>query len=217
MVFKRRTRRGFWRTLWETFFPRGGWLRAASYVWYRLRRLPDSPHRIARGIGAGVFVCFTPFFGLHFLTAAIISWVIRGNIVASLLATFFGNPLTFPLIAAVSLRLGNFILGTEALLHENRPLTRVFSDAMAELWFNIRALFTAEQAEWSNLWDFFREIFLPYLVGGLVPGLLVALAFYALSLQVIEAYQHRRRGRIRAKFEELRRRRQQRLDDGDGS
>jgi hypothetical protein len=31
-----------------------------SYVMHRLRRLPDPPHKIARGIAAGVFVSFTP-------------------------------------------------------------------------------------------------------------------------------------------------------------
>ncbi|RMD91547.1 MAG: DUF2062 domain-containing protein, partial [Alphaproteobacteria bacterium] len=96
----------------QLVYPRGGWWRAATYVWHRLRRLPDSPHRIARGIGAGVFVSFTPLFGMHFVLAALIALLIRGNVLAAVLATFFGNPLTFPLIAAASLKLGALILGS---------------------------------------------------------------------------------------------------------
>lgn len=212
MVFKRRTKRGFWRTIAETFYPKGGWGRAVSYVWLRLRRLPDSPHRIARGIGAGVFVCFTPLFGLHFLSAALVSWLIRGNFLAAILATFFGNPITFPIIATVSLRLGNWILGTNALVNETRPLHRVFSDSLWELWDNILSMFGPAQAEWTSLWDFFREIFLPYIVGGFIPGLIVAYGFYAFSLPVISAYQNRRKGRLRARFEEKRRRKKQKMD-----
>ena len=67
MVFKRRNPRTWLRTVAEVFYPRGGWRRAVSYVIHRLRRLPDPPHKIARGVAAGVFVCFTPFFGFHFV------------------------------------------------------------------------------------------------------------------------------------------------------
>ena len=39
------------------------------------------------------------------------TWVLRGNILASLLATFIGNPVTFPIIATVSVELGTWMLG----------------------------------------------------------------------------------------------------------
>ncbi|HKK86405.1 MAG TPA: DUF2062 domain-containing protein, partial [Roseovarius sp.] len=93
MVFKRRDKRPLWKAVADFLWPRGGWTRAFHYVKHRLRRLPDPPHRIARGIFAGIFVTFSPFFGLHFFLAASLAWVMRGNIVASLLSTFVGNPL----------------------------------------------------------------------------------------------------------------------------
>ena len=66
MVFKRRTPKTFGRAFIETFYPRGGWGRAVRYVVHRLRRLPDPAYKISRGIAAGVFTSFTPFFGFHF-------------------------------------------------------------------------------------------------------------------------------------------------------
>ena len=36
---------------------------ASSISGHRVRRLPDTPHRIALGFACGVFVSFTPFFG----------------------------------------------------------------------------------------------------------------------------------------------------------
>jgi len=113
VVFKRRDKRPIWQVVKEFFWPRGGWARAAHYVKHRLRRLPDSPARIARGIFAGVFTTFTPFFGLHFIVAALIAFVMRGNILAALLSTFFGNPLTYVPIAMASLRTGYWMLGLE--------------------------------------------------------------------------------------------------------
>ncbi|MEL6961065.1 MAG: DUF2062 domain-containing protein, partial [Pseudomonadota bacterium] len=61
MVFKRRDPKPFLRGALELLWPRGGWARAFHYVRHRLRRIPDSPERIARGIWAGVFTTFSPF------------------------------------------------------------------------------------------------------------------------------------------------------------
>ena len=72
-MFKRRTPKSYLRMLADWVYPKGGWGRAISYVLHRLRRLPDPPHRIARGVAAGVFVCYTPFFGLHFFLAAFLA------------------------------------------------------------------------------------------------------------------------------------------------
>ena len=110
-MFRRRERRGPLRIIAAAFYPPGGWRRALSYIAHRLRRLPDTPGRIARGAAAGVFVTFTPFFGLHFLAAAVVAWLVRGNIIAALLGTFVGNPFTFPIIAASAIELGAMILG----------------------------------------------------------------------------------------------------------
>ncbi len=202
MVFKRRDKRSFWRTVGAFFWPKGGWTRAARYVQYRVTRLPDPPHRIARGIFVGVLVTFSPFFGLHFVLAALISKIIRGNIVASLLATFVGNPLTFPAIAASALQTGYFILGTAGRTAKDVHLTlgAKIIGAGADLKHNFLAMFTKETAHWDRLAVFFDEVFLPYLVGGIVPGLICAIAAYYFSLPVILVYQKRRQARLKAKW-----------------
>lgn len=203
MVFRRRDRRPIWRIILEFFWPRGGWGRAAQYVKHRLRRLPDTPEKISRGIWAGVFVCFTPLYGLHFVTAAIIAKLMRGNILASLLATFFGNFFTFPIIAAVSLRLGHWMLGERYRPQSWHYLWDEITGALGELWRNIRALFTAADAHWGHLKMFYDEIFFPYLVGGIIPGIIAATVCYYLVLPLIRAYQNRRRKQLRAKLDKL--------------
>lgn len=202
MVFKRRDRRSLWRTVREFVWPRGGWRRAFHYVRHRLHRLPDAPHRIARGVFAGVMVSFSPFFGLHFLLAALIALIIRGNVVAALLATFVGNPLTFVGIATLSLETGRLVLGRMgedgALNH--RSLGGKFVDAWGDLKGNFLSMFTGSGAEWDKLHVFFHDIFFPYMIGGLIVGPIAGLVFYYLSLPIITAYQHRRKGRIKEKL-----------------
>lgn len=201
MVFKRRTPRSYTQTVAETFYPRGGWSRASRYIAHRLRRLPDPAYKISRGVAAGVFICFTPFFGLHFFLSALTAWAIRGNVLAALLATFFGNPLTFPLIAALSIEFGSWMLGQPPV-----PISRVFSafsDAAGEIWRNFVAIFTPARAEWASLAEFFQTIFLPYLVGGILPGLIAAVAAFFLTKPVITAYQKARAKRFIARQEKL--------------
>jgi len=198
-VFKRNPR-SYARIVLEFFYPRGGWYRAAQYVIHRVRRLPDPAHRISRGIASGVFVCFTPFFGLHFLSAALIAWVIRGNILAALLATFVGNPITFPLIAELSLSLGSKILGLPIDMHLPQVVD-AFAHAATDIWHNLVAIFTPEQANWEGIARFWHRVMLPYLVGGLAPGAVAATVAYFLTTPLITAYQKARIKRLRKRYE----------------
>lgn len=202
-MFKRRDPRSYGRIVTEFIYPRGGWRRAGAYVWHRLRRLPDQPHRIGRGAAAGVFVSFTPFFGFHFLSAAAVAWIIRGNILAALLATFVGNPITIPFIAVLSLTLGRQMLGIEGKLNSH-IIFREFSRASAELWNNFLAIFTERTAHWGHLADFFYQMFLPYLVGGLIPGIIAGIIAHYLTVPVIKAYHKRRAKKMADRIARLR-------------
>lgn len=215
MVFKRRDRRPIWKIVLEFFWPRGGWKRAALYVKHRLRRLPDPPHRIARGIFAGVLTTFTPFYGLHFVIAATIAWIMRGNIIAALLATFFGNPLTYVPIGVISLNTGYWLLGmsrrADPELHGS--LGRMFVDAGADLKRNLIAAFTDTDMDWSRLSVFYDEVFFPYLIGGIIPGIVAGVICYYISVPLIRAYQNRRKGAMKAKLAALRKKRPLATDD----
>ncbi|MDP2084731.1 MAG: DUF2062 domain-containing protein [Gemmobacter sp.] len=203
MVFKRRDARSWARVALEFFWPKGGWTRAASYVMHRLRRLPDSPERIARGVFAGVFVSFTPLFGLHFLSAAAIAIIYRGNILAALLATFVGNPITFPIFATMSLETGYWLLGSEFRI----PLTQVmpaFGEATSQLWKNIVGVLTGEPTHWEQLARFFHKVYLPYIIGAIIPGTLVGLIFQYASLPLIRAYQRLRSRKLLERVEKRR-------------
>jgi len=202
-VFKRRDPKPFFRSMLELVWPRGGWARALQYVNHRVRRLPDTPEKIARGIWAGVFTTFTPFYGIHFFIAAMLATTMRGNIIASLMATFFGNPLTYVPIGIVALQTGHWLLGTEMKEGTERSFGGKFVDAGEDLWQNLLNLILGEPRDWTGLATFYDEIFFPYLVGGLIPGVIAATISYYLAVPVIRAYQKRRKGAIKAKFESL--------------
>lgn len=191
MVFKRRDRQGWFAWLREMVYPKGGFRRATRYVLHRMRRLPDRPHRIARGVFAGCLIGFLPLPGLQFLGAGLLAWVMRGNIFAALLGTFNSNPITTPIFAVGAITLGHWILGVDTPLSAE-AIGAGFADAGRDLWHNLAAAFGPEQMHWDGLREFWNDIYLPYFIGALLPGFLLSLGFYYATIPVVEAYQKTR-------------------------
>ena len=197
-MFRRRTKQSL--TAWSVaqLWPRGGPWRALKYQWHRLRRLPDPPHRVARGIFAGTFVNFPPIYGFQIPAAIALAWVLRGNILAAVLATLLSNPITTPIIAVVSLQSGYWILGrTEHL--SVKGIFAAFGMAASEIWHNVTAMFTPAEAHWDGLAGFWDRIYLPFLVGSIVPGLLVSFLLAWATIPAVRAYQSMRKRRIQRK------------------
>jgi len=213
MVFRRRDARPWLTVVAHWFYPRGGWGRAIQYIRHRVHRLPGTPESIARGIFAGAFAVFTPFYGLHFVIAALLARVMRGNMLAALLATFIGNPLTYVPIALISLETGYVLLGEAAPgARIGLGLGQAFAGAWRDLRHNFMAMFTDRVANWDELAVFYDSVFYPFMIGGIIPGLITATVCYYLSVPVIRAYQQRRIAKLRAKVEKLKAQAQQRAD-----
>ena len=79
MVFKRKKKQTILKNLKSLFFPEGGWRRAIEYLSHRIKRLQDSPHRIALGLSFGVFASFSPLFWLSFCIGSFISIRFKAN------------------------------------------------------------------------------------------------------------------------------------------
>ncbi len=200
MVFKRRDQLPFTQRLREFVLPRTGWLRAVKYVGLRIKRLPDSPHRIALGLSIGVVVSFTPFFGLHMIFGVVLARLVRANGLAGFLGTFFGNPLTFPFIVGLSFGVGRWLTGAEG-----EPLTAAnvhesFYQALQGLKSTAKSWFGFGSSEIERMAGFWNEIFWPYLLGGILMGPLFGLATYVLARPMIKVYQGHRRKKLMAKI-----------------
>ena len=196
MVFKRRDKPPVLTRLREWIYPRRGYRRGIEYLGHRVRRLPDTPHRIALGFACGAFISFTPLFGFHLLFGAGLAWILRANIVASVIGTLVGNPLTTPLIAALSLTLGRRILGHGVSGRDFGRIAEAFSQAAIGIWESALSLIGFGRPQWQKLSLFFYDMAWPYLVGGLLPGIITGIACYYLVRPLVAAYQARRRTRM---------------------
>lgn len=69
-----------------------------------------TPDEIARGLAAGVFIAFIPFFGTHTITAIGTAQILRLNTLIVILGTQISNPLSFPFQIFLSAEIGNLLL-----------------------------------------------------------------------------------------------------------
>ncbi|MEL6765590.1 MAG: DUF2062 domain-containing protein [Pseudomonadota bacterium] len=196
MIFKRRQPPTISTRARELVYPRKGFWRGFGYLGKRIRRLPDSPHRIALGFACGALASFTPFFGFHFFVAAGLAWALRANVVAGLFGTIVGNPFTFPFISTASLYVGRLILGRGEGGSDFEAVTDAFGDAFNSIWQTMKSWVGYGPSMVDGLLAFFDEVFLPYLIGGAIPGLVTGAICYIIIGPAVDAYQTRRRKKL---------------------
>ena len=204
MLLKRRKPPSLLENFRVWIWPRRSWMRSGQYVTKRILRLTATPHAIAVGVAVGAFTSFTPFMGLHFIIAAVLAWLLRGNVIASALGTFVGNPLTFPLIWAGTYQTGHYLLGSSAT--DAGPTGLVV--AMADIFSAIKNLdSTVAGAALEQMWV---PLLYPMSIGGLIIGILVAIPIYFATQRAAALFREKRRNKLMKKATELRERARQR-------
>ena len=198
-MFKRRERRSIFRFFYEVIFSFKGISRAIEYVAIRLKRIPDTPHKISLGMSCGIFASFTPLFGLHFLIAGLLSYVLRANVLASLIGTFIGNPITFPIITVFNLKLGEWILGSsEYSSVDGGKIFERFLDFIFLIYKNLFTEGSVGENSVPRINEFLNGVFIPYSLGGIIGGIFVAIISYFLLRPLVATYQ-KQRDSLRAK------------------
>jgi uncharacterized protein (DUF2062 family) len=178
MLFRRRKPAGFKEKMRELLWPRKGFLRPIRYLTMRVLRLSASPHAVAAGVAAGVFVSWTPFIGVHFVMAFVITYFLSGSMVAAALGcAAFGNPLTYPFIWGITWEIGHLLLSRE--------------DHLAGQTVDLAALF--HKLNFTELW---KPVLEPMLVGAIPPAMVTSVALYALTFYTVKGFQTRRHIRL---------------------
>ena len=200
-MFKRRERRSIFRFFYEVIFSLKGISRAIEYVGIRLKRIPDTPHKISLGMSCGIFASFTPLFGLHFLIAGLLSYLLRANVLASLIGTFVGNPITFPIITVFNLKLGEWILGSSEYSSDDGG--KIFEGFLDFIFLIYKSFFTEGSIGDNNvprMNEFLNGVFIPYSLGGLILGIFIAVVSYFLLRPLVATYQKKRSALKAKKF-----------------
>lgn len=126
----------------------------------RLILLGESADRVALAFAIGVFLSFSPFWGLHAVVGLVVAFVFRLNRVAVLVGIFVNSPWTVAPVASLGTALGLLILGTEVRLPK----------------LAVKSIFSGEF--WQEMLSEFENLFLPFLLGNLILALVAGLLAY---------------------------------------
>jgi uncharacterized protein len=132
--------------------------------------LDDPPWRLALSLAVGVFISFTPFYGLQTLLAIGVAVVCRLNRAATVAGTWLNLPWFAPLVYAGALRFGTLLLPDPS--------------GVRGMWLS-QLLNRPGSLGWRDLPILLDHVSLPLLVGTSVLGGIAGLVTYIVSFRVI--------------------------------
>jgi len=126
--------------------------------------IKDSPHRIALAFAAGVFIGMSPLLGVHTLLGIAVAWQLKLNKFVTLVGVYVTNPWTIVPIYTFGTWVGLKLLGIENV---------------------------APSVDWSHvtlitLWEEFRGLLLPFVVGSTFVGCLASVAGYVVIYKAVK-------------------------------
>ena len=193
-MFQRRTPLTRLRQIRSVIWPERGFRRLFAYLFQRVVRLPGTSASIAIGIASGVAASFLPFVGLHFLIAALLAILLRGNVLASAIGTFFGNPWTFLFIWVSDYRLGLWLLKQSG---HGDQFVALNLQQLADIMALFMHFFTfSGDVDWHQVAGPFEQVFLPMTIGGTVLAILSWLVAFVLCYYSLVGWRAHRAKRL---------------------
>lgn len=130
--------------------------------------LGATPQRTALAFALGVFIAFTPTYGLHTASVVFLAWALRLNFPAILVGSLINNPWTVVPILGTTMWTGFVLLDIQGI--PDVP------------WSHLSI---------TTLYDTVRPFILPFTLGALTLSVLGALLAYPLGLLLISWYRKR--------------------------
>jgi uncharacterized protein (DUF2062 family) len=128
-------------------------------------RLQESPRRTALAFAVGVFIAFSPAYGLHMAMVVLCTWLFGLNFVALLAGAFVNNPWTIAPILGATYWTGALLLGR--------------TDAPAFKW---------DDLSFGGIYEQIFPYLAPFALGGLVLSVVCALLSYPAAYLLILRY-----------------------------
>ena len=164
------------------------------FIKLRILHANDSPHRIALGVSLGLFVAWTPAFGLHILIALGLSILLRANKFLAVACVWVSNPFTLIFIYYPNYYVGRMVLksfdsgdGMATDAQVNAMLSQLSPGVFFSRFFEVEF--------WNGILRWLGLIGPELWVGSLIMGFLIAAVAYVLTFYFV--IQHRKKNQRR--------------------
>ncbi|MDZ4853424.1 MAG: DUF2062 domain-containing protein [Nitrospirota bacterium] len=127
--------------------------------------LQESPQRTALAFAIGVFIGFSPAYGLHTVMVFFCAWALRLNLLALMAGAFLNNPWTLVPILGATYWVGALLLGR--------------SDNPSFNW---------QDVSFSAIYEQVMPYAVPFFLGGFVLSVLGAALAYPLAYYFLSKY-----------------------------
>lgn len=127
--------------------------------------LQESPQRTALAFAVGVFIAFSPAYGLHTVMVVLCTWLFGLNFVALLAGAFVNNPWTIVPILGASYWTGALLLG--------QPDSPVFS------W---------DDLSFAGIYAQVLPYAVPFILGGFILSVIGALISYPVAYLLVQKH-----------------------------
>lgn len=152
--------------------------RFVRYWYLRLVRIQATPHTIAIGLAAGVFVGLLPVLPFQTIIAVALAFVVRGSKIAAALGTWVSNPLNW-----IPVYMMFYYVGKAVVPFDVPP-------------------FNPKHLEMAELIHVGWRLFVAMMVGGLTVATPSAVISYFVTFKAVTAYRDRRRARLARKCDD---------------
>jgi uncharacterized protein (TIGR03546 family) len=127
-----------------------------------------SPRKLALALAIGVFIGASPLWGLHTLLAIALCFLVGLNKPATLFGTLVSNPFLAPFLIFFSLETGSWVLYGRAAHLSLQDIKEHF-----------------RSPQWQDL---LNEYLLPYCLGSVIVGLVIAVVTFWVALWIARSY-----------------------------
>lgn len=136
--------------------------------YHKLVGLKDTPHSIALGFACGIFLGFTPLFGLKMILAVLVAWILRSNKIAALIGVALHDFILpfVPVLLRVQYQIGFWLTSDPHRL----PPEMSFSHIEFEKVFH---------------WTTFLTVGGPLMLGSVITGIPFGVAAYFLARWIV--------------------------------
>lgn len=131
----------------------------------QILHLRESPHRTALAFAVGIFIAFSPTYGLHTAMVAFCTWAFGLNFIALFAGAFINNPWTLVPILGATFWTGALIVGE--------------TDLPAFNWNDV---------SFAGIYHQALPYAVPFFIGGIVLSILGALIAYPVAYYLILKY-----------------------------